>query len=351
MKSQAAPLGGPEWRPGYKRPPVIDVHGHLHAGAVELIKRTLDENGISTIINLSGGGSARSVKQATTLQKAFPRVINFYSPIWRDRHRPGFGEREARRLELVVKQRGYRGLKISKALGLYLKDSGGKRITVDWSELDPLWKKAGELGVPVAIHTADPKAFWEPIGPKNERYEELALHPHWSFAGPDFPARESLLNERNRVIEKHPQTVFMCVHFGNNPEDIDAVGKLLDRYPNMMLDTSARVGEIGRHDPKKVRAFFIKYKKRILFGTDIGLTPRGIMLGSSGETPPSEKDIKPFYTAHWRFFEGKERNIDHPTPIQGRWKVHAIDLPSDVLDHIYWKNAMQLLKLKPSPAP
>jgi predicted TIM-barrel fold metal-dependent hydrolase len=281
------------------------------------------------------------------MQRHFPGIVHFYNPAWKERDRPGFGVAEAKRLREAVTRSGFKGLKISKALGLYLDTRDGKRIPVDWPELDPLWEEAGKLGVPVSIHTGDPKAFWQPVTPDNERYEELAVHPSWSFAGPEFPSREQLLAERDRVLERHRGTTFVCVHFGNNPEDLDYVDKLLDRHPNAVLDTAARLGEIGRHPADQVRAFFTKHKARILFGTDLGMSARGIMLGSGGAVPPTMADVKPFYDAHWRFFEGSEAKIAHPTPIQGRWTIDAIGLPDDVLDHLYFKNAERLLNLVP----
>ncbi len=180
----------------------------------------------------------------------------------------------------------------------------------------------------------------------NERYEELALHPQWSFYGPQWPDRLSLLGELERVFAKHPKTTFISVHFGNNAEDLDYVDRILDTYPNVYIDTAARLGEIGRHPPDKVRNFFIKHADRVLFGTDIGLSERGIMLGSTGREVPTEADIKPFYDAHWRFFEGHEKAIAHPTPVQGRWTIDAIDLPDDVLLKLYRDNAMRVLRLR-----
>ena len=56
-------------------------------------------------------------------------------------------------------------------------------------------------------------------------------------------------------------------------------------------------------------------------------------------------DIKPFYDAHWRFYEGSEAQIDHPTPVQGNWKIDAINLPDDVLYKLYRGNAERLLGL------
>ena len=50
---------------------------------------------------------------------------------------------------------------------------------------------AGELGLPIVIHVADPVAFFEPVDARNERLEELLAHPEWSFADPTVPAGSS----------------------------------------------------------------------------------------------------------------------------------------------------------------
>ena len=69
------------------------------------------------------------------------------------------------------------------------------------------------------------------------------------------------------------------------------------------------------------------------------------MLGSTGAEEPTLADIKPFYEAHWRYFEGSEAQIAHPTPVQGNWKIDAINLPDDVLFKLYRGNALRLLRL------
>lgn len=335
---------GPAWRPGYTRPPIIDMHGHIYPTGLARLEQTMVENGLAAIVNLSGGDS-QDAEPMAALARSFPRMLLFFNVDWRRRAEPGFGKAMADELTIAVKKLGFRGLKIPKVLGLYLKDAAGRRVPVDWPELDPLWDMAGELDVPVAIHTADPAAFWLPPTPDNERYEELSLHPRWSFHGPQWPDRLALLGELEHVFQRHPKTTFISVHFGNNAEDLTYVARILDTYPNVMIDTAARLGEIGRHSADEVRAFFIEHQDRIVFGTDIGLSDQGIMLGSQGAEEPTDKDIKPFYDAHWRFFEGKERGIAHPTPVQGRWTIDAIDLPDSVLEAIYWKNAARLLKL------
>jgi predicted TIM-barrel fold metal-dependent hydrolase len=337
-EAESANVAYPPWRPHYVRPGVIDIHGHISPDGIGLLARSMNANGIEVMVNLSGDARPTGASPDSG-------PVPFFSLDWRRRNQPGFGQAMAEALDGAVRTRGFRGCKIPKVLGLYAKDAEGRRIPVDWVELDPVWEKAAELGVPVAIHTADPKAFWLPPTPDNERYDELALHPQWSFHGHQWPDRMALLDELERVFAKHPKTTFISVHFGNNAEELEYVDRILDTYPNVYIDTAARLGEIGRHPADKVRALFIEHADRILFGTDIGLSARGIMLGSTGREVPTEADIKPFYEAHWRFFEGDERGIPHPTPIQGRWTIDAINLPDDVLLKLYRDNARRVLKL------
>nr|MBP7127527.1 hypothetical protein [Myxococcota bacterium] len=108
--------------------------------------------------------------------------------------------------------------------------------------------------------------------------------------------------------------------------------------------TSARVPEFGRHPAGKVRAFFVKHQDRILFGSDLVVDLNGaLQLGSVSRKDPSIEDAVVFFERHWRYFETTDRQIDHPTPIQGRWKVDAVGLPPDVLRKLYVGNAERLI--------
>jgi predicted TIM-barrel fold metal-dependent hydrolase len=245
-------------------------------------------------------------------------------------------------------EEGYRlgaaGYKEFKRLGLYLRDRAGKLIHVDDAKLDPVWKRCGELGMPVSIHTADPRAFWLPFDASNERWEELKDHRGWWFGDPaKYPPREELLAELDRVIARHPETTFVSVHFANNAEDLAWVDASLDRHPNMMADLAARVPEIGRHDPEEVRRLFIKHQDRILFATDFQVYDR-LTLGSGGNgPPPTDEDAKDFFDKHWRWLETRDQNFPHMTPIQGAWTISGIGLPASVLRKIYFENAKKLL--------
>ena len=186
---------------------------------------------------------------------------------------------------------GARCVKISKALGLYVKYKTESMtealLPIDHPRLNPIWSTAGKLGLPIYIHTSQirKRSLNQPC---RKMSVMMSYHstPNWSFHGDEFPSREALLKARNRVFARFPNTKFIAVHFANNPEDIDSVDQLLDRYPNVVVDIAARLPELGRHPPKRVRQIFEKHQERILFGTDLGFNPRNIMLGSVGRSDP-----------------------------------------------------------------
>ena len=147
--------------------------------------------------------------------------------------------------------------------------------------------------MPVSIHVADPRAFWLPYDEKNERWTELKDHRYWWFGDPaKYPPREELLAALDRVIERHPKTTFVCVHFANNAEDLDWVDRALDEHPNMIADLAARIPEVGRHDPEKVRRLFTKHADRIFFATDFMVYDK-LILGSGGDADrPTDDDAR-----------------------------------------------------------
>src|SRR5436190_1728039 len=165
-------------------------------------------------------------------------------------------------------------------------------------------------------------------------------HPPWWFGDTNkYPPRLELLNALDRVIGRHPETTFVCVHFANNPEDMNWVDKALRRRPNMMADLAARIPELGRHEPKLMNKLFTKYQDRILFATDFMVYDK-LILGSSGDAErPTDRDAEIFYEKEWRWLETWDRDWEHMTPIQGDWTISSIGLPAPVLRKIYFDNA------------
>jgi predicted TIM-barrel fold metal-dependent hydrolase len=332
----------------------IDVHTHISPDGIERAVRLMDEWGIDGAVNLSGmhpGPPHNALeRQLAAAQEAHGRIAVFTTPDFRlVVRRPDYGAAMADQLS-EARQLGAIGLKITKGLGLgYRAHDGVHLLAVDDHGLDPMFERAGQLGMPVAIHCGDPKAFWKPATPENERWDELQAHPEWSFAGSGVPSWQELYDAFDRLISRHPKTTFIGVHFGNDPEDPDTVARMLDKHPNLVIDTAARVPEIGRHPQEKMRRFFTKYQDRVLFGTDtgVGADQEDMMYGSNGATPPTRADEVRFFTQTWRYFETPERQLESPTPIQGRWKIDGVGLPDDVLRKIYWDNAVRILRWKP----
>jgi predicted TIM-barrel fold metal-dependent hydrolase len=326
---------------------------HIQADAEHFARAVhiMDAVGIGVGVELSGGTVTHAKGQPSEFEatkavadKEFPgRFLEYMNLDYSDWDAPDFAQKAAAQVEEGARL-GAAGFKEFKRLGLFLRDKHGVLYKIDDARLDPMWHALGTLGMPVSIHVADPRAFWLPYDARNERWKELKDHPRWWFGdAKKYPPREELLAALERVVTRHPETTFVCVHFGNNAEDLDWVDAQLDKHPNMLVDIAARVPEIGRHDPAKVRALFIKHQDRILFATDFQVYDR-LILGSGGNGPaPTDDDAVAFYQKHWRFFETGDRNFPHMTPIQGDWTISGIDLPANVLEKIYFGNAEKLL--------
>ncbi|MGQ9525676.1 MAG: amidohydrolase family protein [Armatimonadota bacterium] len=324
--------------------PVVDAHVHLFSEYLPYAARLMDRVGIARMISLDAFTGEQLMRELDAY-RAYPgRFYAFAGLDYSGLDEPGWAQRECEKLEQAV-DAGAVGLKIHKSLGLTVKDSQGLVLRVDDDRFGPIWDKAGELGIPVAFHTADPKAFFLPMTPENERWKELSLNPHWSFADrTKYPyGFDELLNQLENVVRRHPRTRIIGVHFGNDAEDLENVARMLDTYPNYYVDTAARLGEIGRHDPRRVRGVFSRFSDRILFGTDLGIRSERLMLGTPQDRDTSEDDAVAFYRAHWAYFETPGRGMPHPIPIQGDWTIDAIDLPREVLYRLYCRNAEDLI--------
>ena len=272
--------------------PVVDMHTHVTRRArvsagvslgepitlnapVDDVLALMDARNVRTMVNLTGGYGSGLVESVRTLQQPHPdRFVVFTEPAWDRTAEPGYAQWQADELGRA-KAAGARGVKVLKTLGLYLREqiTSGPLVAIDDKRFDPMWEACGALGLPVAIHIADPVAFFNPVDRFNERYEELHAHPDWSFHGRDFPSFTALLEARNRMFARHPKTTFVGLHVAHHSEDLTEVSASLDRFPNLVVETAARIAELGRQ-PRASRQFFDRYQDRILFGTDTDPGPR-----------------------------------------------------------------------------
>jgi uncharacterized protein len=309
---------------------VIDVHNHVNDAAridehlpPERVVEVMNNTNVRTIVILTGMWGDKLQHVIDDMLKPYPgRFIVFAQIDWSKIDDPDFSQEMVAQLHDAVR-RGARGLKVLKDLGLGVREKSGRLITVDDPRLDPVWEECGRLGIPVSIHVTDPEAFFHPIDATNERYEELIEHPDWSFYGPQFPSKESILAARDRVFARHPHTTFVALHVANWPENLDYVSGMLDKYPNVMVEFGAREAELGRQ-PRRAREFFLKYQDRIMFGTDNEVTEE-------------------MYRNHFRWLETDDEYFDYwGYPGQGRWKIYGLALPDSVLEKIYHSNAEKM---------
>ena len=333
--------------------PKIDVHVHVPPSLVPSVARLFARHGVVMALNASGGHPGeRLAAAAAASEEAGGRLPPYCHLDWRRVSSPQWRS-YARATLAACKEQGAVGLKVFKALGLGYEDENGQLLRVDDPRLDVAFDEAGRLGLPVLIHTGDPRAFFEPPTPDNERYAELSAHPSWSFYGTrrgsePWPTWRELLDQFGRRVGRHPRTTFVGAHFGNAPEDPDLVAQMLESPPNYVIETGARIPEIGRHRPEEMRAFFERFRERILFGTDFQAAPGGFVLGSAGTELAGLDDVPGFYRAHWRYFETRDRAFAHPTPIQGDWTIDGIGLPRSVLEALYRRNAERVFGLPPA---
>jgi hypothetical protein len=305
--------------------PVIDYHNHLDALDPIEVLRVMDACGIERIVNIT----MKTGQQALEIIKKFDdadrqRFDTIGWMDWSGVERPDFVQVSLDRLEQLV-ERGAKGIKFWKDLGLSVRDGKGNLMRVDDERLAPLFDKAAQLSIPVMFHTADPDAFFLPVDAQNERYEELAAHPDWSFYGSHF-SKADLLSQRDAVIARHPKTTFVAAHVAESGENLARVSRLLETYPNLYIDISARASELGRQ-PYSARKLFLNFPDRILFGSD--LIPDEAM-----------------YRLYFRFLETADEYFKYPSHAsrQGRWEIYGLHLPDDILQKVYRENALKLLK-------
>ena len=314
--------------------PVIDAHNHLSPSmkitttpTEEELLANMEEFNIRMVVNLDGNVGPEGEEQLKLSEKYPDKIVTFVKIDVSTLDEPDFKKQVDDRIDEYVR-RGAGGIKFLKELGLNVKDSAGKYVKPCDSRLAPIWQAAERHDIPVLIHIGDPMAFFDPIDETNERYEELIKHPEWSFADPKFYRFDELVESGKNLLRNNPGTRFIFPHVGGIAEDLARVGEMLDEFPNLYIDTSARISELGRQ-PYTARKFIIKYQDRVIYGTDAGIDASNII-------------------PHYRFFETFDEyfpyhNSGWPERNQGRWHIYGIGLPDDVLRKVYFENACKVI--------
>lgn len=305
--------------------PFIDVHNHqwsMPSMDLSDLTKDMDNMNMAVMVNLSGGNGGQLKRSVENIKKQYPnRFIVFANVDFDGVGKPGWTESAVKQLAEDVRN-GASGLKIFKTLGFSVTDNSGKRVAVDDRRLDAIWEKCGELKIPVIIHTADPKSFWDPLDEHNERWLELATHPGRKRSDTNPEPFETLIEEQHRMFRKHPNTTFIAAHFGWLAGDLQRLGKLLDELPNVVVEFGAVIAELGRQ-PRAAAAFFNKYQDRILFGKD--------------SWAPSE------YNTYFRVLETNDEYFPYHKKYHAFWAMYGMGLPDEILKKVYYKNALRII--------
>ncbi len=315
--------------------PFIDVHSHqwnLTKDKIDQLEKEMAELNMAIMVNLSGRGYDREAgdigsqeylsSMAKRINGEAPGKIALFTNVsFKEIGEDGWTEEAVRQLEEDVKN-GAVGLKIYKSLGMGINDIDGNRVPIDDPRIDPVWAKCGELGIPVLIHAADPKSFWDPQDENNERWLELKLKPGRKRNANDPAPWEQIIAEQHHVFAKHPKTTFINAHMGWMANDLTALGKHLDAYPNVNVGIGAVIAELGRQ-PRAANAFFEQYQDRILFAKDA--------------YNPEE------YYTYFRVLETKDEYFPYYKKYHAFWRMYGLGLSDEILKKVYYQNALRVI--------
>lgn len=290
--------------------PRVDAHQHLTPGTVELAVHVAEASGVWSLVNLSGGVEGEGLE--AQLQAARPwgdRVVTFMNPDPRGCCGEAWAVREAARVARG-QALGARGLSVEVAPGQDLAGPAAK----------PLFEACAALGLPVAVHAP---------------------------AAPEVVAA---------LAERYPLVTFVGAHFAERAEDPAAVGRLLDRLPNLWVDVAGRVQELGQR-PEAARAAILAHPDRVLFGTDARYVEdgarRGLVLGAGQPILLDDqllggRERRIFFDAALRFLETRDPGLPDPVPGRDLPGPGGLGLPREVLQQLYHRNAERLLRLAPA---
>ena len=308
--------------------PFVDAHSHwfraasMTPGAIDTLIQEMDEMNMGVIVNLSGQSGEALQGALSNMEARYPnRIVTFANVDFDGVGGDNWTENAVAQLRTDI-EAGARGLKVYKNLGMDVMDVDGNRVSVNDSRLDPIWALAGEMGIPVLIHSAEPASFWKPRDKFNEKWLELKLRPN-RYRDPATNASfEEIMAEHYDIMAKHPNTTFISAHLSWLGGDLTKLGEMLDTYPNMVTEVAAVIYELGRQ-PQHARQFMIDYKDRLMFGKD-------------------SYNVEEFHT-YFRTFETADEYFPYYRKYHAQWRMYGMDLPDDVLRAVYYGTALRVI--------
>lgn len=301
--------------------PVLDVLDRLNVTAVNVCVVDRYDKGYEAV----APQHAMARRLAEVSGGRLPWIATFDDAGFAD---PGFVERTLADVDRALAE-GAAGVKVYKSLGMELRDARGAYVLPDDPAFEPVFAGLASRGTAVYAHLAEPIAAWLPLDPKSPDFGYYESYPAWHVHGrAGVPAKEALLEARDRVLARHPRLRMVGCHLGSMEEDVDKVARRLERYPGFAVDTAGRVVHLMLQPRDKVRSFLLRHSDRVLYATDFGIVP--------GQDPvEAARRLEAEYARDWAYFA-----TGNTIEVDGR-KVGGLALPEPVVRMIFRENAVR----------
>lgn len=305
--------------------PVIDVHSHPYAESIAQVDqwiKTMDACGIEKTLILTHFTGAK-FDSVYAVYSRYPGRFEIWCGFdYTGYDKPGFGPAAVAELERCYKL-GARGVGElgDKGKGLFYCKPAAWGMHLDDPRMDPLLEKCADLKMPVNIHVADPIWMYQPMDSTNDG---LMNAYEWRLDNqPGIIGHEGMIRILENAVKRHPRTIFIACHFANCEYDLNKLGILLDTYPNLYADISARYAETAPI-PRFVKKFYERYQDRLLYGTDMGM----------------DADM---YRITFRILESEDEHFYETGQFGYHWALSGFGLPEKILKKIYRDNAQKIL--------
>ena len=315
----------------------IDVHVHINSDDPALIDEARADRFRLLTINVDYPDYPPLAQQravATAITKSHPDRVAFAASFsmqgWDD---PGWQQRVLRELDEAFAE-GAVAIKVWKNIGMEFRDRAGKLVMIDDARFDPVFARVRERGKVLIGHQGEPYNCWLPleqmtVGGDREYFQE---HPQYHmYRHPELPSYEAQMAARDRMLDRNRDLRFMGAHMASLEWSVDRLAKFLDRYPLAVVDLAARMGQVqyqSNRNHAAVRAFFIKYQDRLLYGTDL--------TQQAGSDPAATRqEAHERWRSDWMYLAtGQTQTVDDL-----KATVPGLALPATVIDKIYHRNA------------
>jgi predicted TIM-barrel fold metal-dependent hydrolase len=318
--------------------PKIDVHAHYRTDNPDLVAALAAWNARAVLVNVTGGDRQidRKWRDFQALRAAHPErfvVVATFDPF--RFNEPDFASKVIEQLRADVAA-GAKGVKVWKDIGMEVKDAEGRHVQIDHPRFQPIWDFLVEQGIPVMAHIGEPLAAWRPLDESNPHFWYYSNNPQYhAFKHPEIPRHEEIIAARDRWLARNPKLTVVAMHLASLEFDVDEVAKRLDAYPNLSVETAARINDLAMQPSAKVRAFMVKYQDRVMWGTDFG------------EGAVSRTGLETSFGQHWRYYGGAD-TVTLGSSRGWHRTVQGLSLPRGALEKFAHLNAERVLKIPPA---